>query len=62
MVEIKQAGRCVGLEVGHSPDHKIPLSGRLMGDRCSSPREYFSFTVAFVVQWSGKTSVHALDF
>lgn len=46
MVEIKQAGRHVGLEVGLSPDHKIPLSGRLMENHCSGPRECFSFTVA----------------
>lgn len=46
MVEIKQTGKRVGLEVGLSPDHKIPLSARLMGNHCSGPREYFSFTVA----------------
>lgn len=45
-MEIKQAGRLVGLEIGHSPDNEIPLSGRLMENRCSGPREYFSFTVA----------------
>lgn len=46
MVEIKQAGTHVGLEVGLSLDHKIPLSGRPMGNHCSGPREYLSFTVA----------------
>jgi len=46
VVEIKQTGRHVGPEVGHSPDRKIPSSGRLLGYCCSGPREYLSFTVA----------------
>lgn len=45
-MEIKQTARHVGPEVGLSPDHKIPASGRLPAYRCSGPRGYLSFTVA----------------
>lgn len=46
VVEIKQTGRHAGTEVGLSPDHKIPSSGRLPAYHCSGLREYLSFTVA----------------
>lgn len=45
-MEIKQTARHVGPEVGLSPDHKIPSSGRLPAYRCLGPRGYLSFTVA----------------
>lgn len=51
MMEIKQTDRHVGPEVGLSPDHKIPSSGRLPAYHCSGPRGYLSFTVA--VQFCG---------
>jgi len=44
-MEIKQTGRHVGPEVGLSPDHKIPPSGRLPAYHCSDPGGYLSFTV-----------------